>query len=43
MAERLMPALRAALADPSARTPDLGGTGTTTGFAEAIVRQISAG
>jgi isocitrate dehydrogenase (NAD+) len=43
MAERLMLALRAALADPSARTPDLGGRGTTSGFAEAIVRQISAG
>jgi isocitrate dehydrogenase (NAD+) len=41
MAERMMHALRAALADGSARTPDLGGTGTTTGFTDAIVRQIA--
>jgi isocitrate dehydrogenase (NAD+) len=40
MAERLMQALRAALADDSARTPDLGGTATTTEFTESIVRQL---
>jgi isocitrate dehydrogenase (NAD+) len=38
MAERMMNALRAALADDSARTPDLGGTATTTEFTDAVVQ-----
>jgi isocitrate dehydrogenase (NAD+) len=39
-AARIMNALWAALADGSARTSDLGGTATTTQFADAIVKQV---
>lgn len=36
-------ALDAALADAQARTPDLGGSGTTKSFAQAVTARISAG
>jgi isocitrate dehydrogenase (NAD+) len=39
-ANRVMKALWAALADGAARTPDLGGGGTTTQFTDAIVRAL---
>ena len=39
-AQRVMKALWGALADDSARTPDLGGTATTTGFTDAIVSRL---
>jgi isocitrate dehydrogenase (NAD+) len=41
-AGRVMKALWSALADGSARTADLGGQGTTTQFADAIVRTLEA-
>jgi isocitrate dehydrogenase (NAD+) len=41
-AERVMRALWSALADASARTPDLGGGGTTTRFTDAIVRHLQS-
>ncbi len=34
-------AVTAALADPATHTPDLGGEGTTAGFADAVVRALS--
>jgi isocitrate dehydrogenase (NAD+) len=40
-AERIVRALRAALADGSARTADLGGTATTTAFADAVVQHYA--
>lgn len=40
MAERIMKALWAVLADGSARTVDLGGTATTTQFTDAICRAL---
>jgi isocitrate dehydrogenase (NAD+) len=39
-ASRVMQALWAALGDGSARTADLGGTATTTAFADAIVQRL---
>jgi isocitrate dehydrogenase (NAD+) len=39
-AERVMHALWAALGDGSARTRDLGGTASTTAFADAIVKHV---
>ena len=39
-AERIMKALWTALGDGSARTADLGGTATTTGFTDAIVKAL---
>ena len=41
-AERIMKALWAALADGSARTSDIGGTATTSAFADAIVKHLRA-
>ena len=35
-------ALDAALADAHARTPDLGGNGTTTSFAQAVTTRVGA-
>jgi isocitrate dehydrogenase (NAD+) len=39
-AERILTALRRALADGAARTPDLGGSATTTQFTDAIVKAL---
>ncbi|HEX4922769.1 MAG TPA: isocitrate/isopropylmalate family dehydrogenase, partial [Bdellovibrionales bacterium] len=39
-AERIMKALNVALSDPSRRTPDLGGKGTTTSFTDAILENL---
>ena len=36
-------ALDSALADAQARTPDLGGKGTTTSFAKAVIARVEAG
>jgi len=43
MAARVKRALEAALADGSATTADLGGTATTTQFAESIVKNLQVG
>jgi isocitrate dehydrogenase (NAD+) len=40
IASRIVRALETALADEAARTPDLGGTGTTTAFTDAIIRAL---
>jgi len=42
MADRIMRALDAVLTDGSVRTRDLGGTATTTAFADAICRRLAA-
>src|SRR5215475_14867040 len=42
MADRIMKALGTALADDRVRTRDLGGTATTTEFADAICRRLAA-
>ena len=39
-AEKIRKALHKTLADPEARTPDLGGRGTTTSFTDAIIRNL---
>lgn len=39
-AEALTRAVRAALADPAARTPDIGGTGTTLDFRDAVLTHL---
>jgi isocitrate dehydrogenase (NAD+) len=42
MADRIMKALGLVLAEDQVRTPDLGGTATTTEFAAAICRRLAA-
>jgi tartrate dehydrogenase/decarboxylase/D-malate dehydrogenase len=42
-AARMRTGIHAALADPAARTRDLGGQGDTRAYADAIVRTIEAG
>ncbi len=42
-ARRVHDALQAALAEPSERTRDVGGTASTTEFTDALVRRIDAG
>jgi isocitrate dehydrogenase (NAD+) len=41
MADRIMKALFAVLADGSGRTPDIGGTATTSAFTDAICRMLA--
>jgi isocitrate dehydrogenase (NAD+) len=41
-ATQIMSALTSTLADPNARTADLGGRGSTTSFAEAILQKLRA-
>ena len=40
-AEAISTAVDAALQDDAARTPDLGGQGTTSGFAEAVAARVA--
>jgi isocitrate dehydrogenase (NAD+) len=42
MADRIMKALNTVLADDRVRTRDLGGTASTTEFADAICRRLAA-